>query len=161
VYRGDPAMPESAFVEIPPAEQAAMLTALVFVKLAGRQSLRDVVTIMAVPSAALALLGLTPPKRSTLAEANERRSATLYETPLATFYARCRAFAAGHSFPFKSPLFSLNSTLLSHCLSLFPRARFRRAKGGVKGPHASGSRGLHPGLCRAHRGQAERYHGGP
>jgi hypothetical protein len=105
---------------------------LVFAQLAGRHSLRDVVTTMASQSTALAPLGLTPPKRSTLAEANARRPATLYQTLLATLYARCRAFAPGHGFRFKSPLFSLDSTTISLCLSLFPWARFRRAKGAVK-----------------------------
>jgi hypothetical protein len=105
---------------------------LVFAQLAGRHSLRDVVTTMASQSTALAPLGLTPPKRSTLAEANARRPTTLYQTLLATPYARCRAFAPGHGFRFKSPLFSLDSTTISLCLSLFPWARFRRAKGAVK-----------------------------
>ena len=105
---------------------------LVFAQLAGRQSWRDVVTTMASQSTALAPLGLTPPKRSTLAEANARRPATLYQTLLATLYARCRAFAPGHGFRFKSPLFSLDSTTISLCWSLFPWARFRRAKGAVK-----------------------------
>jgi hypothetical protein len=105
---------------------------LVFAQLAGRHSLRDVVATMAAQSTALALLGLTPPKRSTLAEANERRPATLYQTLLVTRYARCRAFAPGHGFRFKSPLFSVDSTTISLCLSLFPWARFRRAKGAVK-----------------------------
>jgi Domain of unknown function (DUF4372)/Transposase DDE domain len=106
--------------------------AWVFAQLAGRQSLRDVVTSMAAQSRALAPLGLTPPKRSTLAEANERRPAMLYQTLYATLYTRCRALAPGHRFRFKSPLFSLDSTTISLCLSLFPWARFRRAKGAVK-----------------------------
>jgi hypothetical protein len=55
---------------------------LVFAQLAGSQSWRDVVTTMASPSTALATLGLTPPKRSTLAEANARRPATLSQTLL-------------------------------------------------------------------------------
>ena len=105
---------------------------LVFAQLAGRQSWRDVVTTMASQSTALAPLGLTPPQRSTLAEANARRPATLYQTLLATLYARCRAFAPGHGFRFKSPLFSLDRTTISLCWSLFPWARFRRAKGAVK-----------------------------
>jgi uncharacterized protein DUF4372/DDE family transposase len=105
---------------------------LVFAQLAGRHSLRDVVATMAAQSTSLALLGLTPPKRSTLAEANERRPATLYHTLLVTLYARCQAFAPGHGCRFKSPLFSLDSTTISLCLSLFPWARFRRAKGAVK-----------------------------
>ena len=106
--------------------------ALVFAQLAGRQSLRDVVNSMAAQSTALAPLCLAPPKRSTLAEANERRPATLYYALFATLYSRCRALAPRHGFRFKNPLFSLDSTTISLCLSLFPWARFRRAKGAVK-----------------------------
>jgi Domain of unknown function (DUF4372) len=51
--------------------------ALVFAQLAGRHSLRDVVSSLASQAQALAPLHLMPPKRSTLAEANERRPAAL------------------------------------------------------------------------------------
>src|SRR5215208_6203436 len=61
--------------------------ALVFAQLAGRHSLRDVVTAMAAQSEALAPLGVTSPKPSTLAEANERRPAALYHRLFATLYA--------------------------------------------------------------------------
>ena len=37
-----------------------------------------------------------------------------------------------HKFRFKNKLLSLDSTTISLCLSLFPWAKFRRAKGGVK-----------------------------
>jgi hypothetical protein len=106
--------------------------AWVFAQLAGRQRVREVVTSLAAPSIALAPLGLTPPKRSTLAEAHERRPAMLYHTLCATLSTRCRALAPGHRFRFKSPLCSLDRTPSSLCLSLFPWARFRRAKGAVK-----------------------------
>ncbi len=108
--------------------------ALVFAQLAGRHSLRDVVSSLASQAKALAPLGLTPPKRSTLAEANARRPAALYQALFFTLYARsrCQAVAPGHGFRFKSPLFSLDSTTISLCLSLFPWARFRRAKGAMK-----------------------------
>lgn len=106
--------------------------ALVFAQLAGRHSLRDVVTAMASQSEALAPLGVSPPKRSTLAEANERRPAALYHSLLATLYARCQAVAPGHGFRFKNPLLSLDSTTISLCLNLFPWARFRTAKGAIK-----------------------------
>jgi len=105
--------------------------ALVFAQLAGRHRLRDVVTAMASPSEALALLGVTPPKCSTLAEANERRPAALYQSLFTTLYARCRALAPGHGFRFNNPLFSVDSTTISRCLHLFPWARFRTAKGAI------------------------------
>jgi hypothetical protein len=106
--------------------------ALVFAQLAGRHSLRDVVTAMASQSDALAPLGVSPPKRSTLAEANERRPAALYQSLFATLYARGQAVAPGHGLRFKNPLLSLDSTTISLCLNLFPWAHFRTAKGAIK-----------------------------
>ena len=106
--------------------------ALVFAQLAGRHSLRDVVTAIAAPSEVLAPLGVTSPKRSTLAEANERRPAALYHRLFATLYARCQAVAPGHGFRFKNLLISVDSTTISLCLNLFPWARFRTTKGAIK-----------------------------
>jgi Transposase DDE domain/Domain of unknown function (DUF4372) len=106
--------------------------ALVFAQLAGRHSLRDFVSALASQAQALSPLHLMPPKRSTLAEANERRPAGLYHALFLTLYARCQGAAPGHRFRFKSPLFSLDSTTISLCLQLFPWARFRRAKGAIK-----------------------------
>ena len=106
--------------------------ALVFAQLAGRHSLRDVAYSLASQADALAPLGLRPPKRSTLAEANARRPMALYQALFATLYARCRAVAPKHRFRFKNPLFSLDSTTISLCLSLFPWACFRTTKGAIK-----------------------------
>jgi putative transposase len=105
--------------------------ALVFAQLAGRHSLRDVVYSLAAQANALAPLGLRPPQRSTLAEANARRPAALYQRLFTMLYTRCRTVAPKHRFRFKSPLFSLDSTTISLCLSLFPWARFRTTKGAI------------------------------
>jgi hypothetical protein len=106
--------------------------ALVGAQLAGRSSLRDVGSSLASQAQALAPLHLMPPKRSTLAEANERRPAALSQALFFTLYARCQGAAPGQRFRFKNPLFSLDSTTISLCLKLFPWARFRRAKGAIK-----------------------------
>jgi hypothetical protein len=105
--------------------------ALVFARLAGRQRLRDVVTTLASQAKALAALGLTLPRRSISAEANERRPAALYRPLCLTLYTRGQAVAPGHGFRFKRPIFSLDRTTLSLCLSLFPWAHCRQAKGAL------------------------------
>ena len=48
------------------------------------------------------------------------------------FRAQGRLGARQHKFRFKNKLLSLDSTTISLCLSLFPWAKFRRAKGGIK-----------------------------
>jgi hypothetical protein len=76
------------------------------------------------------------PNKSTLAYANSHRPADLYEDLLWVVLDRFRSSGrlghGRHRFRFKNKLFSLDSTTISLCLSLFPWASFRRAKGGVK-----------------------------
>lgn len=105
--------------------------AFVFAQLAGRHSLRDVVSSLAAQAQALAPCGLTPPQRSTVAEANERRPAARSQALFATLYERCRAVAPGHRCRCKSPLYALDSPTISLGLSLCPWARFRKAQGAI------------------------------
>jgi Domain of unknown function (DUF4372)/Transposase DDE domain len=106
--------------------------ALVFAQLAGRHSLRDIVSSLASQAKARAPRRLMPPKRCTRAAANERRPAAWSHALFCTLYARCPAAAPGQRFRFKSPLFALDSPTISLCLRLFPWARFRRAQGAIK-----------------------------
>jgi hypothetical protein len=79
---------------------------------------------------------LKAPCRSTLSYANEHRPAALFEELFWTASARFRQQQAlggrKHKFRFNNKLLSLDSTTISLCLTLFPWAKFRRAKGGVK-----------------------------
>jgi hypothetical protein len=71
-----------------------------------------------------------------LSYANEHRPAALFEDLFWTASARFREQQAlggrKHKFRFKNKLLSLDSTTISLCLTMFPWAKFRRAKGGVK-----------------------------
>ena len=64
------------------------------------------------------------------------RPAALFEdlfwTALARFREQPGVGSRKHKFRFKNELLSLDSTTISLCLTLFPWAKFRRAKGGVK-----------------------------
>ena len=68
--------------------------------------------------------------------ANVHRPAAIFEdlfwSMTHRFRARSQLGARTHAFRFKNKLLSLDSTTISLCLSLFPWATFRRAKGGVK-----------------------------
>jgi hypothetical protein len=76
------------------------------------------------------------PNKSTLSYANANRPAELYEdllwSVLGHFRSNGQLAGGSHRFRFKNKLVSLDSTTISLCLSLFPWAEFRRAKGGVK-----------------------------
>ena len=76
------------------------------------------------------------PNKSTLSYANRHRPAALFEdlfwTLLDRFRANGQLGGRQHKFRFRNKLLSLDSTTLALCLNLFPWAKFRRAKGGVK-----------------------------
>jgi hypothetical protein len=110
----------------------SQLVHLLAMQLTARASLRDGVASLKVRVKNLYHLGVKPVARSTFADANNRRPASFFEALFALMYRRCQPRAPKHKFRFKNKLFSLDATVVSLCLSLFPWARFRRSKGGIK-----------------------------
>ena len=110
---------------------------MLFCQLGRADSLREICNGLSCCLGRLVHLGIAKaPCRSTLSYANEHRPATLFEELFWTAAARFREQQAlgsrKHKFRFKNKLLSLDSTTISLCLTLFPWAKFRRAKGGVK-----------------------------
>src|SRR3954464_4716993 len=134
----------AALVKKHGAERAAkgftcwtQFVAMLFCQLGRADSLRDICNGLACCLGRLVHLGIAKaPSRSTLSYANEHRPADLFEELFWTASARFREQQGlgtrNHKFRFKNKLLSLDSTTISLCLSLFPWAKFRRAKGGVK-----------------------------
>ena len=111
--------------------------AMLFCHVARADSLREICGGLSCCLGKLAHLGMgSAPKRSTLSYANEHRPAALYEALFWTALDRFRGqggLGGGKArFRFRNKPLSLDSTTISLCLSLFPWADFRRAKGGVK-----------------------------
>jgi hypothetical protein len=75
-----------------------------------------------------------PPKRSTLAYANEHRPWGLYRSVFYDLLERCQREAAGRKrkFRFKHKLLSIDSTTIALSLSMFDWAQYKRSKGAVK-----------------------------
>lgn len=110
---------------------------MLFCQLGRADSLREICNGLSCCLGKLVHLGIAKaPRRSTLSYANEHRPAALFEDLFWTSLARFRDKQAlglrKHKFRFKNKLLSLDSTTITLCLNLFPWARFRRAKGGVK-----------------------------
>ena len=122
----------------------SQFTAMLTAQLAGRSSLRDIVGNLAAQTAKLYHLGCARVTRSSLARVNERQPYTLYEALFYKLLARCRGAAPGHRFRFKNRLVSVDATTIDLCLSVFPWATFRRAKGAVKIHAGLDHRGLIP-----------------
>jgi hypothetical protein len=133
-----------ALVKKNDAEKAAkgfgcwtQLVSMLFCQLAHADSLREICNGLGCCLGKLVHLGIAKaPNKSTLSYANEHRPAQLYED---LFYTALNRFRDEEGlgqrkkkFRFKNKLLSLDSTTISLCLKLFPWAKFRRAKGGVK-----------------------------
>lgn len=95
-------------------------------------SLRDIVTSLKCHGSKLYHLGLKNVSRSTLADANKRRDASCFEAMFYSLLSECQRIAPGHRLRMKRSLYSLDSTVISLALSVFPWAKFRQRKGGVK-----------------------------
>jgi hypothetical protein len=113
------------------------LVAMLFSQLARADSLREICNGLACCEGRLVHVGLDrSPSRSTLSYANEHRPAKMFEELFFKVLGRFRNHEMlgekKHSFRFKNRLLSLDSTTITLCLSLFPWADYRRAKGGVK-----------------------------
>ncbi len=110
----------------------SQLVHLLSMQLTARASLRDGVASLKARIKNLYHLGVKPVARSTFADANNKRPASFFEALFGLMYQRCQPLVPKHKFRFKNKLFSLDATVVSLCLSLFPWARFRRTKGGIK-----------------------------
>jgi len=110
---------------------------MLFCQLGRADSLREICNGLGCCLGRLVHVGIArAPCRSTLSYANEHRPAALFEdlffTALARFREQQGLGTRKHKFRFKNKLLSLDSTTISLCLTMFPWAKFRRAKGGVK-----------------------------
>jgi Transposase DDE domain/Domain of unknown function (DUF4372) len=115
----------------------AQLVAMLFCQMAHADSLREICNGLACSLGKLVHLGIgVAPNKSTLSYANKHRPAKLYEDLFYTALGRFRdekgLGVRKRRFRFKNKLLSLDSTTISLCLEMFPWAKFRRAKGGVK-----------------------------
>ena len=134
----------AALVKKHDAERAAkgfscwtQLVAMLFCQLGSADSLREICNGLACCLGKLVHLGIgMAPNKSTLSYANEHRPAALYEDLFYTALGRFRdekgLGSRKQKFRFKNKLLSLDSTTITLCLEMFPWAKFRRAKGGVK-----------------------------
>ena len=101
-------------------------------QLAGRTSLRDIVSNLNAQRASHYHLGTGNISRSTLARVNEQQPCAFYEALFGKLYTRCRSLAPQHPFRFKNKLYSLDASTIELSLSIFPWAKFRKRDGALK-----------------------------
>ena len=98
--------------------------AMLFCHIADAQSLREITGGLASCEGKLEHWGIiNPPKRSTLAYANQHRPWQLFEKIFNRVLNRCRS-ELGHTtrFRFKNPVLSIDSSVVSLALDMFPWA---------------------------------------
>jgi len=105
---------------------------LMFMQLTGRASLRDGIQSINSRIKNLYHMGAKPVSRSTFADANNKRPASLYEALFEKVYQHCRMISPKHKFKFKNKLYSLDASVIDLSLGAFPWASFRRTKSAVK-----------------------------
>ena len=107
---------------------------MLFCHLGRANSLSEITKGLATCEGKLSHLGITAPKKSTLAYANEHRPWELYQSVFFGLLEKTRGVAsiAGRRFKFKAKLYSMDATVIDLCLSMYEWAHFRRAKGAVK-----------------------------
>jgi hypothetical protein len=109
--------------------------AMLFCQLGHAQSLREITGGLAACEGKLRHLGVNdPPRRSTLAYANEHRPWQLFQAVFYGLLEHCQREAAGQKrkFRFKHKLLSIDSTTVALSLSMFDWAQYKRSKGAVK-----------------------------
>lgn len=108
---------------------------MVFCQMASADSLREICGGLSTAMGKLTHLGMKEaPSRSTLSYANTHRPWQMYETVFYQLFEQADSLAAKQKrrFRFKNPLFSIDSSTIDLCLSLYDWAHFRRTKGAVK-----------------------------
>jgi hypothetical protein len=108
---------------------------MAFAQLSYRESLRDIEICLSVHAPKLYHMGFREPvRRSTLADANERRDWHIHAEVAQRLIAQARKLYAGEDLGLElsNTVYALDSTTIDLCLSVFPWAHFRTTKAAVK-----------------------------
>jgi hypothetical protein len=109
---------------------------MAFAQLTGRESLRDIEVCLGAVSDKLYRSGLRsgPVARSTLADANERRDWRIFAEFGQSLIADARRLYEGEPWAveLEQTVYALDASTIDLCLNVFPWARFRSTKAGIK-----------------------------
>lgn len=108
---------------------------MAFAQLTYRESLRDLEVCLRTMKSKLYHMGIhSKVSRSTLAEANEKRDWRIYADFAQVLISEARRLYADDKFSvdLKETAYALDASTIDLCLSVFPWAKFRKTKAGVK-----------------------------
>ena len=108
---------------------------MAFAQLTYRESLRDIECCLRAMKAKLYHMGIRGKvSRSTIADANENRDWRIYCDFAQILIHQARQLYSNDDFglQLQETVYALDATIIDLCLSVFPWARFRKTKGGIK-----------------------------
>ena len=108
---------------------------MAFAQLTYRESLRDIEYCLRAMKEKLYHMGISGKiSRSTLADANENRDWRIYCDFSQILIHQARQLYTNDDFGLRlqETVYALDATIVDLCLSVFPWARFRKTKGGIK-----------------------------
>ena len=108
---------------------------MAFAQLTYRESLRDIECCLRAMKEKMYHMGISGNiSRSTLADANEKRDWRIYSDFALQLIDQARQLYAGEDFglELKETVYALDASTIDLCLSVFPWARFRTTKAGIK-----------------------------
>ena len=105
--------------------------ALFYSQVRQRDSLRGIAEGLETQSTQLYHIGMNPIKRSTFSDANNKRSYQIYEDTFNFLLKKCQKLSRG-VFKFTNPIRSMDATVIDLCYSIYPWAKYRTRKGGIK-----------------------------
>ncbi|MCP4379634.1 MAG: IS4 family transposase [bacterium] len=110
------------------------LACMMFAHIRQENSLRDIDIALNAHAGKLYHIGIQQCPRSTLADANERRDYRIYEefAKVLMHHARREYADTQLSIDVDNAVYALDASVIDLTLSLFPWAKFRKAKGAVK-----------------------------
>lgn len=105
---------------------------LLWAQMTGRASLRDIEVGVAAKSNVLSRLGLVSGRRSTVARANARRPWQIAAEFCSALTEILSEQLPSRRLPVKQPLYSVDTTVIDLCKTLFPWARHQQGKSGIE-----------------------------
>jgi len=108
------------------------LLCLIYAQATGKESLRDIETSLKVHHQRWYHLGLETVAKSTLSDANRSRPHEIFERLFYEILGRCKNVSVNKPFKFDSPVYLLDGSVISLCLSLCPWSKYGQTKGGLK-----------------------------
>jgi len=135
--------------------------AMAFAQLTYRESLRDIEVCLSTQAAKLYHMGFREPvRRSTLADANERRDWRIYADFAQRLIGEAQRLHSDESLgvDLANTVYALDSTTIDLCLSVFPWADFRATKAAVKMHTLLDLRGAIPSFIHVSNGKLHDVH---